>query len=142
MEIRMSRVEGQFCAREDAVSEAAARGTLPDDLRRHVETCPACTEAIAVAGSLHELAACDMEEPLPSPASTWWRLSLRIRREGRHRAAVPIAWMQRLSFAAWTLIAVTFLWWPSPPGFIYSGILAIGLAALGSVTLPVAIALW
>ena len=143
MATRMSGGEHiQTCAKESTVAEAVGRGTLPEDLRGHVETCRVCIEVVRVARSLRELVACDMEESLPSGASTWWRLNLRVRRERTHRAAVPLTWMRRLSLATWIVVAMTLLLWQLPTLSIYSAALEIGLVALGAVTLPVSIVLW
>ncbi len=130
------------CVQELMVTEAVRRGMLPFDLRGHVETCRICMEIFQTAQSLRELVTCDLEEPLPSASSIWWRINLRLRRERRQRAALPIVWMRRLSWATWMVVAMMLLLWQPPQLSIYSATLKSGLLALCAVTLPVSIVLW
>ena len=126
------------CPQESRIATAVANGSLPEDLLLHVPGCPVCREAHSVAGKMRRFANGLSEDPRLSAASMWWRLNLRMRRERAHHAEKPLAWMGRIFYAtiglavALELISIPSLWGRTA---------VIGVAALGAVVLPVAIAL-
>ena len=127
------------CPWESRVAIAVADGSLPEDLVLHLAVCPACREAHSVAGKMRRFAKGLAEEPVPSAASVWWRLNLRLRRERARQAQRPLVWMRTVFYLALALAALLEL--RSIPDL--SGRTAvIGLVALGAVLLPVSIALF
>ena len=127
------------CRHESTIAAALSNGELPEDLHLHLESCAACAEVISTARHLHQLAEGLAREPVPGAASMWWRLNLRMRQQKAQRAQVPLIWMARilyLAIALLTVLVLTLIPNTSRPVF------TIGLAALGAVAIPAAIALW
>ena len=92
-----------------------------------------------VASAMQQLANRLADEPAPSAASMWWRLTLRMRRERARRAERPLIWMIRISCAVAALTAALLaasIPIPSRPAA------EIGILALSAVVLPVALTLW
>lgn len=126
------------CPWESRIAIAVADGSPPEDLVLHLAVCPSCREAHSVAGKMRQFAKGLAEEPVPSAASMWWRLNLRLRRERARQAERPLVWMRRIFYVAIALTAPLEL--RSIPDL--SGRTAvIGLVALSTVVLPVSIAL-
>jgi hypothetical protein len=93
----------------------------------------------SVAAAMHQLANHLAEEPAPSAASMWWRVTLRMRRERAQRAEKPLIWMTRISCAVAALTAA-FLAASIP--FPSRHAAEIGLLSLSAVILPAALTLW
>ena len=126
------------CPQESRIATAVANGSLPQDLLLHVAGCPVCREAHSIAGKMRHFANGLSEDPRPSATSMWWRLNLRMRRERANHAEKPLVWMSRILYASIPLtvgLELTFI-----PG-LSGRVAVIGVAALGAVVLPVAIAL-
>jgi hypothetical protein len=137
----MARNELPGCEREPEVVRALAAGAMPQDLLQHTDTCRVCSEVRSVTQELQHLLQDSQVEPLPSAASVWWRLHLRMRRERINRAKLPLVWMGRISAAAVPLVAF-FLLWQVAASTAFSEVLMIGLLALAAVALPTMIVLW
>jgi hypothetical protein len=93
----------------------------------------------SVEAAMQQLANRLAEEPAPSPASMWWRITLRLRREKARRAEQPLIWMTRISCATAALTAALLaasIPLPSRPAA------EIGILALSAVVLPAALTLW
>lgn len=73
---------------------------VPDDLRAHIEGCPACSDIVAIAAMIdrdrEEMRAC---APIPDSGRVWWLAQLRARREAAQAAARPITAAQVAAFA-------------------------------------------
>jgi hypothetical protein len=92
-----------------------------------------------VEAAMQQLANHLAEDPPPSAASMWWRITLRMRREKARRAEQPLIWMTRISCVVAALTAALLaasLPFPSRPTA------EIGILALSAVVLPVALTLW
>jgi hypothetical protein len=126
------------CPQESRIATAVANGPLPEDLVLHLAGCQLCTEAHSIAGKMRQIANELSEDPPPSVTAMWWRLNLRMRQERVRQAEKPLVWMARIFYAAVALAAGSEL--TSIPDL--SGRTAvIGVAALGAIALPVAMAL-
>jgi Na+/proline symporter len=95
------------------------------------------SEPVAIA--LRQLANHLAEEPTPSAASMWWRLTLRMRREKARRAEQPLIWMTRISCAVAALTAALLAASIPTPSRRAA---EIGLLSLIALVLPVALTLW
>jgi hypothetical protein len=72
----------RICPREDELLDALARGFVGPELESHIQGCAACTELDLVAGALlDERKTALGEAPVPSAATMWWRMQLRMRQE-------------------------------------------------------------
>ena len=87
---------------DPAAGEDARVPALPEPLRVHVETCPACTEALTVARALLASAALDADEPLI--ASRWLlvKADVRQRHLRAHRLERWHTWS--ILVGAWVLL--------------------------------------
>lgn len=128
------------CEREAEVARALAGGELSGELLQHAQACAVCREVCAVVKELQVMEN-SMEEPLPSAASLWWRLNLRMRREKLERAKLPLVWMTRICVITVLLVACLALWRVSESTGV-SSLLTIGLLGLAAVALPTMIVLW
>jgi Na+/proline symporter len=99
---------------------------------------PECPEE-SVEAAMRQLANHLAEEPAPSAASMWWRITLRLRRERARRAEQPLIWMTRISCAVGALTATLLAASIPLPSHRAT---EIGLLALSAVILPVALTLW
>jgi len=126
------------CPWESRIAIAVEDGSLPEDLVLHLVNCPVCREAHSIAGKMRQFVNALAEEPVPSAASMWWRLNLRLRRERARQAEKPLFWMRRISYVAIALTAPLEL--RSLPDLL-GRTAVIGLVALSAVVLPVSIAL-
>ena len=75
----------KFCEHEPQIITAAAQGQLPGAFARHIESCDACSEALAAVRNLRALAEESFDTPLPSAAFVWWKATLVNRRRARER---------------------------------------------------------
>ena len=95
------------CELEAAVLAAARTAEWTDDLRRHLEGCPDCTDALMVERFLaSESVAAATGTRLPTADQVWWRADLRRRRElaQRARARAARSGVRRwASQASWSL---------------------------------------
>src|SRR5580704_10576065 len=92
-----------------------------------------------IEAAMQQLANRLAEEPTPSAASMWWRITLRMRREKARRAEQPLIWMTRISCAVAALTAALLAASIPLPSRRAA---EIGLLALSAVVLPAALTLW
>jgi hypothetical protein len=127
------------CPQESVIAAALAAGRLSEELHLHLNGCAVCCGIDSVTRNLLQFANGLSVEPVPSAASMWWRLNLRMRQEKARRAQKPLVWMGRISYTTITLTAATSM--ALIPGLSHP-VAAIGLLALSAVVLPAAITLW
>jgi hypothetical protein len=106
------------CERENAVAEAAKRGTWDDALRDHVERCESCADLALVASFMHEegrTARIEAANALPSPGQIWWKAQILAKRSAAERATRPIVYFEKAAYALGTLgVLAVALWnWSS-----------------------------
>ena len=97
-----------------AVRQRAWRAA-DDDLRRHVEDCPACAEVAAVCEALAD----DRDalrstlgsgnRSLPSAGQVWHRATLRARAEGLQSASRSLVWAYGIAGAAVVGLTAAFV---------------------------------
>jgi hypothetical protein len=110
------------CERESGVIAAVTSGrwaSADDELRQHVASCEACSDARRMAETLRALERETLADTrLPSAGQVWWRAQLRARREARDAAARPLLVAQGLGAAVVIgLIAALVSWqWPAMSG--------------------------
>jgi hypothetical protein len=127
------------CPEESKISAALAVGEIPAYLLPHLSTCPICAAIHSTAMQMRLLASHLAAEAAPSATSMWWRVTLRMRREGVRRAEKPLIWMTRISCGVAALTAALLalsIPMPSHPAA------EIGCLALSAVVIPVSIILW
>jgi hypothetical protein len=102
----------QNCPQEPHVLSAA--GSLPEELRQHVESCRNCREALKIQQGLLRLAReTRATHRLPEAGELWWRAEIIRRwvaREDMVREAErPILWSRALAFVLALLAPVSLL---------------------------------
>lgn len=105
----------QDCPQEPHILRAV--GTLPEELRQHVESCRNCREALKIQQGLLRLARLPREtratHRLPEAGELWWRAEIIRRwvaREDMAREAErPILWSRALAFVLALLAPVSLL---------------------------------
>ena len=124
------------CEREHEVVGLALSRRWPDcadaDLRRHVDECEACRDALSVT----ELLASDRDAlsrdlHLPAAGQVWWRAALRAHTEAAAAARRPLIWLQGIAGACGVAIVAALIsaTWPW---------MSEAVAAFGSMTPDVA----
>ena len=105
------------CRFEPEVVEAVMLGQWPgrtdDDLRAHVESCPACLEAVGLATAFEaESLALQAEagRRLADGRLVWWRAQVRARQAARRAALQPIVAAVVVSLLVATL-GITLAWY-------------------------------
>lgn len=102
------------CSRADTVERAVRDDRWTDDLRRHVDSCPACSDIVQVASYFARSESRVVDDaPLPDPSIVWIRAQLLARRDAARRAARAINILQYAAVAAAGLLGVflmTILW--------------------------------
>ena len=111
-----------LCERTDGVLAAARTESWSDALRDHARRCPACADALLVETLLAEegrQALAEAEVRLPDAGVVWHRSRVADRRREVERATLPIAVVQKVSwacgaagaaFAAWHSMPVLSRW--------------------------------
>lgn len=79
---------------------AAMHENWDPTLRKHVASCPVCSDVSVVAGALHREAEVPEHLELPDGGRVWWMSQLRARREAARTAGRPITAIQVLAFSA------------------------------------------
>lgn len=109
------------CDKERAVVSALLAGTLPDDLRAHIDVCEACAEVMLVMRSLlEEVAPTPGELRLPDAGQVWRQAQAFARQRAIARATQPI----RIARVAACVTAIVALPWAiltclnSAPAFV------------------------
>jgi len=102
----------RICENELEILAAVRAGGLDDAGRRHVDSCPVCSAAVAAERALTEIAAAFAAEaaPLPAASAVWLRGRLRARAEAEARALRPLAIWQTVAAliaAAGLLVGLT-----------------------------------
>jgi hypothetical protein len=114
-----------------------------DDLRRHLESCPDCVDALTVE---RFLAIENLEAPsdsrLPTADQVWWRSDLRHRRELARRAQLPIRVLEKVAQVGGVAAAGVGLAWSAPTLLDWLGRLAPTQTTTSGVTLSATSALW
>ena len=108
------------CSREAEVAAAIrdrAWRVEDEDVRRHADECPACTEVVAVCEALRStLGPHDTHDKmLPSAGQVWHRATLRARADAVQSASRPLVWAYGVAGAtvAGLALAVAGRWWPA-----------------------------
>jgi hypothetical protein len=131
------------CDLESAVLAAERTQKWSDDLRRHLESCPDCVDALTVE---RFLAIENLEAPsdsrLPTADQVWWRSDLRHRRELARRAQLPIRVLEKVAQVGGVAAAGVGLAWSAPTLLDWLGRLAPTQTTTSGVTLSATSALW
>lgn len=107
------------CEKEARILEALCQGLKADhfeeSLRRHVETCPSCTELISVC----ELFQNDSKQvceaaSLPDAGQVWWRATMAAHRAAAERAMRPIRIVEKFALAVGGGVLVALLIFVGP----------------------------
>lgn len=131
------------CNLERAVLSAERTRKWSDDLRRHLESCPDCTDALMVERFLaSESTAAPTASRLPTADQVWWRADLRHRREMTRRAQLPIRVLEKAAQLAGVAAAGVGLAWSAPTLLDWLGALAPTQMTTPDVTLSATTALW
>jgi hypothetical protein len=133
-----------ICPHEEAVARGIRTRRWEDFLLSHVKTCEACSETVAVAARICELAESSLEDrPLPDVGVVWLNAQTRKVLIAEERASRPLNLVQNatcLAGAAWLAVHWSSIWrvlgdwrngsgshiaslWLSP----MAGLLALGL---------------
>lgn len=99
------------CEWEQAVIEALASGSWPEQLQVHVAGCPGCADVILVTQLFREAAVPTREDPLPDPGMIWRAAARAERQQAVDRATWPITVMTRLALAACVVATVAGIAW-------------------------------
>jgi hypothetical protein len=107
------------CEREREVIEALRSGRWSgpwgEEIRAHAAVCAVCSEVAPVAEALHRDAEGRQQDArLPSAGLIWWKAQLAARRAAQERAALPIAWVERLAQVLGALAVLGLGWWQWP----------------------------
>lgn len=94
---------------------------------QHVECCAACQSLVLVIGAIrHEGGRAQGQAQLPSAQWTLFQAEIRRRRDGAHRATLPLAMAGRFGFIA-GLVAVLAAWyWTGSSAVGGTGSLSVG----------------
>ena len=131
------------CKLESAVLAAERTQNWSDDLRRHLESCSECTDALMVERFLaSENAEATADPHLPTAHQVWWRADLRRRREMAKRAQLPIRVLEKMAQLGGVAAAAVGLAWSAPTLLGWFGRLAPTQMTTSDVTLSVTSALW
>jgi hypothetical protein len=131
------------CNLEPAVLTAERTRNWSDDLRRHLESCPDCADALMVE---RFLASESLEAPtdsrLPTADQVWWRADLRHRRELARRAQLPIRVLEKIAQVGGVAAAGVGLAWSAPTLLSWLGSLAPTQTTTSGVSLSMTSALF
>lgn len=131
------------CDLEPAVLAAERTRKWSDDLRRHLESCPDCVDALTVE---RFLAIENLEAPsdsrLPTADQVWWRADLRHRREMAQRAQLPIRVLEKVAQLGGVAAAGVGLAWSAPTLLGWLGRLAPTQTTTSGVSLSLTTAVW
>ena len=131
------------CDLEPAVLTAERTRKWNDELRRHLEECPDCTDALMVEQFLvSENAEAPTDSRLPTADQVWWRADLRHRREMARKAQLPIRLLEKAAQLAGVAAAGVGLAWSAPTLLGWLGALAPTQTTTSDVTLSATTALW
>lgn len=131
------------CKLEPAVLAAARTQVWSDDLRRHLEGCPGCTDALMVERFLaSENVGAPTDSRLPTADQVWWRAELRRRREMAERAQLPIRVLEKVAQLGGVAAAGVGLAWSAPTLLSWLGHLVPTQTPTADVTLSATSALW
>ena len=131
------------CKLEAAVLAAERTREWSDDLRRHLESCPECTDALMVEQFLAaESVGVPADSRLPTADQVWWRSELRHRRELTRRAQLPIRVLEKVAQLGGVAATGVGLAWSAPTILGWLGRLNPTQMASSNVTLSVTSALW
>ena len=111
------------CKEEMRVIRSARTGFWDAGLEQHVASCPACSEAAAMARLLNEMRAVDESQcRIPDSGLMWWKAQLLARREAGEDATQPISFVERFSYVLGGVcaIAVCILQWHAIRGWLIS----------------------
>ena len=109
-------MKSQECSQEPQILPAAAaagRDSLSQELRQHVESCPACRGALDLQDRLRQLARETRPHRLPEAGELWWRAEI-IRRWVEREDAVreaerPLLWSRVIAFILILLTPVSLV---------------------------------
>ena len=131
------------CELEPAVLAAESTQKWSDDLHRHLEDCPDCTDALMVERFLaSEKVEASSDSRLPTADQVWWRADLRLRRELARRAQLPIRVLEKAAQLGGVAAAGVGLAWSAPTLLSWFGRLAPTQMTTSGVTLSATSALW
>lgn len=102
-------MSAERCFREDELIDALGRAYVGPELEQHVASCSACSELRVVAGAfLDDRAQAMMEAPVPTAATMWWRLQLRLRQEAEAKARRSLFIGQAATLAIALVLVASF----------------------------------
>lgn len=133
------------CDREPAVRRMIRIGPEDPALREHAAQCAACTETLAVAVAMQELAAARVDHPEIDPSYLWCKGELLRQWDAQRRVAAPVERAEPVQVAiglAGALVLLVWLW-RQMPGFTgtTSGSWADTLALTALVSIGVLVAI-
>ena len=101
------------CPQEARLLTALADGSVPDELREHLEACTVCQDVQSVWIHLREYERINTAADLPSPDAIWWRAQLAIKRTAAQRSIRAIQVMQSIAIAAAIVGCIAVAAWQS-----------------------------
>jgi hypothetical protein len=109
----------RWCERESDAVQALRTGLLSAELRKHILSCAICTEALAAARVMLQVASfwSAVQEP-PAADLVWRRAEARRREVALKRATRPLIFMRGLSVVYGALSVVWFLHYLWRAGFL------------------------
>jgi anti-sigma factor RsiW len=127
------------CEWEPALLIALEQQNLPEDLSRHMASCPACTDTAAVWSYLHGAVQDSIDtDPLPAAGLIWWRAQLAERRKLAKRSVASIQIVQNVAIVLATILAITLLAVYAQTLTQIPTLLLAGIAAFLLFSIPVA----
>jgi hypothetical protein len=131
------------CELEPVVLAAARTENWDNELRRHLDHCPGCTDALMVERFLSsDSREVHTETRLPTADQVWWRADLRHRREMARRAQLPIRVLEKVAQASGVAAAGVGLAWSAPTLMEWLGRLAPTAASASGTSLSWTSAVW
>ncbi len=106
-----------LCERTDEILAAVRTESWSDALRDHAGRCPVCADALLVETLMAEegrAALAEAEVRLPDAGPVWRRSRLADRRRDVERATLPIAVVQKISWACGAAGAAFAAWHSAP----------------------------
>jgi hypothetical protein len=104
-----------ICVHEQSVLEAVNSDRWSEFLRRHLEDCALCQEAIQVSSLLRTFAGtADQEHRLPDSRLIWLKAQLAQRQTAAAEVLRPLELFHRIAYGVIGLLAAALFWmkWP------------------------------
>ncbi|HSR67656.1 MAG TPA: hypothetical protein VLU25_06920 [Acidobacteriota bacterium] len=102
----------QPCPRQEEIRQAFIDGPLEGDVRSHALQCPDCSQALAVASALREMAAQEPPQPvLPRAEFLWMKARMEQRVKLQRRRQLGVAWISAAAVLLLLLGVAQLLAW-------------------------------